>query len=143
MTDILHDLVIKAPRARVFQAIATPEGLDRWWTLRSSGRAELGATWELYFGEPHDWRAVVTRCRPGEAFELGLTRADAEWSGTSVRFTLAEHDDLTALRFAHVGWPSSSAHCRTSSYCWAMYLRLLRRWLELGETVPYALRLDA
>jgi uncharacterized protein YndB with AHSA1/START domain len=143
VTDILHDFVIKAPRAQVFQAIATPEGLDRWWTLRSSGRAELGATWELYFGEPHDWRAVVTRCRPGEAFELGLTRADAEWSGTSVRFTLAEHDDLTALRFAHVGWPSSSAHCRTSSYCWAMYLRLLRRWLELGETVPYALRLDA
>jgi hypothetical protein len=29
-----------------------------------------------------------------------------------------------------------------SSYCWAMYLRLLRRNVEAGEVVPYAQRLD-
>jgi hypothetical protein len=31
---------------------------------------------------------------------------------------------------------------RRSSYCWAMYLRILRRYLEHGETVPYERRLD-
>lgn len=33
-------------------------------------------------------------------------------------------------------------HFRTSSCCWAQYLRILRRFLEHGERVPYAERLD-
>jgi hypothetical protein len=37
MPDILHDLPIKAARERVFQAVSTCEGLDCWWTKRSSG----------------------------------------------------------------------------------------------------------
>jgi hypothetical protein len=35
-----------------------------------------------------------------------------------------------------------SAHYRTSSFCWAMYLRLLKRYVEHGEVVPYEKRLD-
>ena len=31
----------------------------------------------------------------------------------------------------------------TSTFCWAMYLRLLKRFVEAGEVVPYAERLDA
>jgi len=30
-----------------------------------------------------------------------------------------------------------------SCYCWAMYLRIMRRYLEHGESVPYERRLDA
>ena len=41
------------------------------------------------------------------------------------------------------GWPSANEHCRISSYCWAMYLRILRRFLEHGEVVPYEARLEA
>ncbi len=33
-------------------------------------------------------------------------------------------------------------HYRISCYCWAMYLRILKRYLEHGETVQYARRLD-
>jgi hypothetical protein len=29
-----------------------------------------------------------------------------------------------------------------STYCWAMYLRILKRWLEFGEQVPYEKRLS-
>jgi uncharacterized protein YndB with AHSA1/START domain len=36
----------------------------------------------------------------------------------------------------------ADAHYRVSCYCWAMYLRILKRYLEHGETVPYAKRLD-
>jgi len=32
MADIIHEFTVKAPRERVFQAFATPEGLDSWWT---------------------------------------------------------------------------------------------------------------
>jgi uncharacterized protein YndB with AHSA1/START domain len=40
------------------------------------------------------------------------------------------------------GEPRLGAEC-VSCYCWAMYLRVLRRYLEHGERVPYEGRLDA
>ena len=142
MADIYHDFPIAAPAARVFEAIATPEGLDAWWTERASGRPELNAEYELYFGEGYDWRARVSRCRAPFEFELTLTRADAEWAGSRVGFTLSEANGRTQVRFHHLGWPDASEHYRISSFCWAMYLRILRRNIEYGETVAYTDRLS-
>lgn len=49
----------------------------------------------------------------------------------------------TAVHFSHRGWPAENPHDCTSTHCWALYLRILRRHLEHSEFVPYALRLDA
>ena len=102
MADIFHDFPIRAPGARVFEAVATPEGLDRWWTKSSTGTPKEGAEFSLCFGSGYE-----------------------------------------QVRFYHTGWPTQNEHWRISCYCWAMYLRLLRRYLEKGETVPYEQRLDA
>jgi uncharacterized protein YndB with AHSA1/START domain len=59
MPDIYHDFPIAADAARVFQAISTPAELDKWWTKRSAGRAQMGAEYELWFGSKYDWRARV------------------------------------------------------------------------------------
>jgi uncharacterized protein YndB with AHSA1/START domain len=143
MPDILHDLPIRALPGRVFEAVSTPAGLDRWWTKRSSGEAIEGREFRLYFGPAHDWRARVTRCIAGSELELELVRADPEWTGTRVGFALEPQDARTWLRFRHTGWPEANEHFRISSNCWAMYLRILRRYLEHGEEVPYEDRLDA
>ena len=142
MPDIFHDFPIKADTERVFEAISSPAGLDQWWTKRSSGRAQTGAEYELWFGPEFDWRGRVSQCDRGRSFEIELTRAHEDWRGTRVQFALAPTSDGTQLRFAHVGWPKANEHYRISCYCWAMYLRVLRRWLEFGETVPYERRLD-
>jgi hypothetical protein len=63
------------------------------------------------------------------------------------------HQELDVLRrdpkymalptgYDHRGWPDANDHYRTSCHCWAMYLRILRRHLEHGESVPYEKRLD-
>jgi len=142
MTDVLHDFPIRAPRRRVFDAVSTPEGLDTWWTKSSAGSPEQGAEYELGFGPGYDWRAVVTRCVPDAEFELRLVRADDDWTGTLVGFELEERGDVTWVRFRHSGWPRANEHFRISSNCWAMYLRVLRRNLEHGESVAYEDRLD-
>jgi len=74
---------------------------------------------------------------------LEMTRADDDWTGTHVGFRLQLRDGATWLQFSHAGWKSPNEHYRVSSNCWAMYLRILRRYLEHGETVPYDVRLDA
>ena len=142
MTDILQDFPVGVAPARVYDAISTPALLDEWWTIRSSGRPVVGGTYELDFGPGYLWKAEVTRAEPGVAFELRLTDADADWQGSTVGFDLAPHGDGTMVQFHHRGWPSANEHFRISTHCWAMYLRILRRHLEHGESVPYDERLS-
>jgi uncharacterized protein YndB with AHSA1/START domain len=139
--DILHDFPIKAPLDRVFRAVSTPQGLDTWWTKRSAGRPQLGAEYELGFGPEYEWRARVTRCVPDAEFELEMVRADRH--GTRVTPRLEPRDGATWVRFSHTGLPAQNEHYRISFNCWAMYLRILRRSLERGESVTYEDRLDA
>ena len=142
MHDILHDFTIKASPSDVFDAISTPDGLDRWWTRQSGGAPTVGAPYKLDFGPGFDWQALVTECAPSRAFELEMTQADHDWVGTRVGFHLEPGDGMTRVRFYHTGWPSANEHYRVSCYCWAMYLRVLKRALEYGESVPYESRLE-
>lgn len=142
MADIFHDLPIQAPRDRVFRAVSTPQGLDTWWTKRSTGSPSEGAEYELSFGPECHWRAKVIRCVPDVEFELQMVQADEDWLGTRVGLRLESRGIVTWVRFCHVGWPSANEHFRISANCWALYLRVLRRSLEHGESVPYEDRLD-
>ena len=143
MPDIFHFFPIKAPIAQVFKAISNPKGLDAWWTKRSAGEPKPGAEYQLYFGPDDDWRATVSRCVPQAEFELQLTQAHQDWQDTQVGFVLEEQDGVTQVRFHHSGWSAANDHYEISCYCWAMYLRLLKRYLENGDVVPYEERLDA
>jgi uncharacterized protein YndB with AHSA1/START domain len=142
MPDVLLDLPIRAPIDRVFQAVSTPRGLDCWWTKQSAGSPAEETEFELGFGPEYNWRARVTRCVPNSEFELRMILADDDWTGTFVGFQLEDRNGTTWVKFHHTGWPSANEHFRISSNCWAMYLRILRRYLEHGEQVPYEDRLD-
>ena len=143
MSEILHDFPINASAARVFDAVSAPRGLDTWWTLRSEGEPVNGATYALDFGPDYQWTGRITACERARCFELELVDAMPDWVGTRVRFELTPlTDDSTQLRFSHSGWPEPTEHFRISSFCWAMYLRVMRRGLEYGEVVPYDRRLE-
>ncbi|HXJ31423.1 MAG TPA: hypothetical protein VNG35_12330, partial [Gemmatimonadales bacterium] len=86
--------------------------------------------------------ALVSACAAPRHFELEITRAGADWVGTRVGFDITGQGTTSQVRFSHTGWPQSNEHYRVSCYCWPMYLRILRRYLEHGETVPYEQRLD-
>ena len=82
----------------------------------------------------HDFTIVAKR---GAVFEAITTPAGSMNGGRKHRPA-----SVTQVRFRHVGWPSTNDHYRISCYCWAAYLRILRRYLEHGERVPYEKRLD-
>ena len=142
MAEIFHDFPINRSAASVFQAVTTPAGLDSWWTKRSGGKPIAGTEYQLWFGPEYDWRAEVRNCITNREFELQLTQADDDWRGTRVRFHLDEKDGITHVHFHHLGWREANQHFRASSFCWAMYLRLLKRHVEHGERVPYEQRLE-
>ena len=84
----------------------------------------------------------MTQCVPASAFELQVFASHEDWNETRVGFALENKGKTTNLKFHHLGWPTANEHWRISCYCWAMYLRIMRRVLEHGESVPYERRLD-
>ena len=141
MADIFHNFTVNALPEKVFEAISTSNGLDNWWTKSSESEPGPGGKYSLYFGAGYNWTAVVTKYVESKTFELQLQQADADWTGTKVGFHLIPKKDMTEVQFYHTGWPQVNEHYKISSYCWAMYLRLLKRYIELGEQVEYEKRL--
>ncbi len=143
MHSIYHSFTIKATPGNVFDGFTTPEGLDAWWTKTSSGKASTGTVYTLDFGPGYVWKAIVTQCEAGKAFELQMTEADAEWTGSKIGVSLTDKGNaVTAVDFYHSGWPEINHGYKYSAYCWAMYLRILKRYIEFGEQVPYEKRLS-
>lgn len=142
MADICHDFPIKGSAAQVFAAISSPEGLNSWWSKTCTGTPCEGAEYDFGFGPGYDWRAVVTQCLPDSVFEFEMTQADEDWTGSRLNFKLGGNESITNVVFRHSGWPQENEHFRISCYCWAMYLRHLKRYVESGETVAYEERLD-
>lgn len=151
MPDVLHQFVINATPEVVWKYFATGEGLAKWWTESSNGVAEVGEVWQLYFMPGYDWRARVTRCEPNAAIEFTVLEAMEDWIGTRVGVEISsataaataaatEGEARTVVDFYHRGWADNTDHFRISSFCWATYLRLLKRHIEHGEFTPYGQR---
>lgn len=143
MADIRHLLSVRAASARVWEAMATPAGLDSWWTLECAGEPRVGERYALNFGPGYVWTGEVVRAEPERALEWIIRDAQADWEGTRVGFELEQAGELTTVRFHHTGWSEENDHYIGSSTCWAMYLRLMKRFVEHGERVPYGERLEA
>ena len=142
MPDIFHNFQIKSSPKQVFEAISSPEGASVWWALSASGRPELGSVYKLDFGPGYHWKGRVAACTAPSHFEWELIEADDEWLGLKIGFHLEGDESRTKVRFYNTGWAEENEHFRNSNYCWAMYLRLLKRFVEYRERIPYEERLN-
>jgi uncharacterized protein YndB with AHSA1/START domain len=142
MADIYHNFTINATPGKIFEAISRSKGLDNWWTKSSDVNPEPGGVYNLSFGPLYQWKAVVSKYTTDKVFELEITEADSDWLGTRVGFSLNDKGGITELCFYHTGWPQLNDHYKISSFCWAMYLRILKRFVEFGERVSYDDRLN-
>lgn len=142
MPDIFHSFPIKAPLQKVFDGISLPKEIDNWWSKGCKGKPTLNETYQFHFGIPYDWEAVVSKYVPNTELEFTMTDSDFDWDGTRVGFVLDHREGVTNVQFYHTGWKEANEHYKISSFCWAMYLRLLKCYLEFGEMVPYEDRLS-
>jgi uncharacterized protein YndB with AHSA1/START domain len=136
MPDILHRFEVRAHVSRVFAMFADPRLLSEWWTAEADGVPETGETYRFAF-DGVEWRGQVAACDPERWIEWEIVEADADWIGTRIGARVAARGDRTVVDFYNTGWRHANEHFRTSSCCWANYLRVLRRHVEHGERVPY------
>ena len=137
MATIYQSFQINAPIDRVFKAISTPKGIAIWWSVKSGGKPYLGEEYSFYFSDEYDWKGSLVQFVENQAIEWEMTSADVDWTGTALRFKLSEGDNVVNVAFEHSGWKEVNDHFKISTYCWAQYMRTLKRYCELGEIVPY------
>lgn len=142
MPDLFHDLPVFAAVGDVFKCVYTPDGISKWWSISAKGEPRVGNIYEFDFGPDYQWEAVVEDCELNSVFVLRMTVSDSDWEQSLVSFRLETINDRVILRFAHKGWPDENDHFRSSSYCWAMYLRCLKRYAEKGIETEYEKRFD-
>jgi uncharacterized protein YndB with AHSA1/START domain len=142
MADLFHYFPINCSLGKVFDCVSTPRGLDIWWSKSSTGKLAIGETYQFFFGADYNWKAIVSKLVPNKEVELTMTKADSDWMNSKVGFTLTDRNNMTEVHFYHIGWKEDNEHYRISNFCWAMYLRILKRYLEFGEEVPYEDRLN-
>ena len=142
MPDIYHDIPFSVSGGKVFEAVSTSEGLSKWWSDGGVGEPVAGTAYDLDFGPEYQWKAEVEDVVPGEKFSLTMSESDDDWNGTTISFEIEDRGEESYLRFSHTGWPKDNDHYRSSSYCWAMYLRCLKRYVENGVVLPYERRFN-
>jgi uncharacterized protein YndB with AHSA1/START domain len=138
MPDIRHRVVMSAPLAQVYSAIATKDGLSDWWTRDGvRGESTEGSKIEFYFGQPEPAAVMeVTRLDPDGQVSWTCVGGADEWVGTELTFALTPKDGETVVLFTHANWRDPSdfmAHC---SARWAYFLLSLKSLVETGKGTP-------
>jgi uncharacterized protein YndB with AHSA1/START domain len=137
---IYHNVEIITSPDFLYHAITSAEGLEKWWTLHSSGIPAKGEEYNFYFSPEYDWKAKVTKCEANKLIEWTITEADEDWKDTILSFVIVEKNNKCLLRFEHQKWREADDHFRQTSYCWAMYLKCLKDFLESSVVLPYLKR---
>lgn len=136
---------LAAPPSRVYEAVATADGVRSWWT-DGEVAAEVGGICRLTFGQ--GWtelrveklvpdREVEWRCVDQHIEHFDPTD---EWVGTTIRFRLTPLDGgrRTRLDFAHEGLAGLGCE-EMCAKGWDHYIRAsLRGLVEDGEGAPGA-----
>ena len=136
MPDILHRFTIDAPRERVHDLIATPDGIESWWTGHPT--SQDGDTLGVFFGGG-DPAAVfeVAEATP-ERIVWRVIDGPDDWVGTTVTFALADRDDDgTTLLFTHADWREGNEFMAGCSSNWGAYLASLKAGAETGAFAAF------
>jgi uncharacterized protein YndB with AHSA1/START domain len=142
MVDIIHRVGIKAPAAKVYDALATVDGVAGWWTKETTGKSRVGGVITVRFrdhgAETEKGRMDldVVKLNPGKEVHWRVSAGPPEWIGTDVTFNLSQEGEYTVLLFGHRNWREPvefMAHCSTK---WATFLLSLRELVETGRGKP-------
>ena len=139
---IEREIVIEAPRERVWAVLTQPEHIAQWFgdtaemDLRAGGKAAFGWT------EHGRHEAVVERVDPPGFFSYrwarGTDTAPTAGEATLVEFTLSAHENGTLLRVVETGFDSLNL---TDDERGEASEQNTQGWIsELGELKEYAER---
>ena len=136
MVDILHRVGIEGSSPeKVYDALATLDGLAGWWTDDVSGSSDVGGVIEFRF-PPGGFDMKVLEQRPAERVLWEVVDGPEEWVGTTVHWDVRQDGDYTIVMFKHQGWREPVEFMHHCSTKWAIFLMSLKSLVETGKGQP-------
>lgn len=141
MPDIQHYIEIAGPPERVFDAVATAEGVRNWWTPHVDGDDQVGGALRFTFDSGGHADAIVREREPHRRIRWELTSgpdspANTEWEGTSLVFEITPAAGGAVLRFGHIGWNDASDTFAGCNFIWGFFMRSIKSLVETGRGTP-------
>jgi uncharacterized protein YndB with AHSA1/START domain len=141
MKTIQHELLINAPVARVYDAIATADGISTWWDPQTPKQTDRGLVLEHNPGPEHgivqlrvvdrvpnkkiEWECISTHPASSPA---------SAWTGTHFIFELSGHGRATDVEFRQTGYDERSAFFNGNTEAWGQVLQNLKRVVESSRS---------
>lgn len=141
MINIVHRVGIKAPLQKVYDALATTDGISGWWSQHTTGVSQVGKVIEIGFfslegTELGSMSMEVKALEFGKKVQWTFITGPAEWIGTDAVFELYQEGDFTIVLFGHKNWREEvefTAHC---SMKWGTFMLSLKDFVETGKGRP-------
>jgi uncharacterized protein YndB with AHSA1/START domain len=139
--DILHRGGIKASSKKVYNALATIDGIAGWWTTNTQGDStRVGGLIKFRFSrdgrEIGGFDAKVVELRPAERVQWQVLEGPQEWVGTKISFDLKQEDGYAIVLFKHSGWKEPVEFMHHCSTKWATFMLSLKELVETGKGAP-------
>lgn len=138
MPEIMHLIKIRAAQDKVYQALATAEGIRNWWTRDAALDPKVGGAGDFgFYGRRMIIRAKVAELAPpGRVAWDEVTSTGGRFDGTTISFDLKSQEGITSLLFAHRGFKTSGDDIASATTRWGFYLFSLKHYLETGKGTP-------
>jgi len=135
MADIRHNVVIKVTPEKVYKAVTTQEGIEKWWCKNTTAKPEVRFVNIFIFGKFRN-EMQVTKLDPNKRVEWKCINSIEEWIDTEISFDMEELNGNTILRFTHRGWKAVTDTFAGCNYDWAIFLKSLKSFCETGTGTP-------
>lgn len=137
MTEINHEIKIKAAPEKVFSALTTADGLKGWYSAQVEGDGTPGHTWRFRFTERPTFLWEVTESTAPTRVVWRCVEGPGDATGTDVTIQLSQSEPgRTLVDFAHKGWPGTHGNYRKCNTHWGVLLHHLKQYVETGVASP-------
>jgi uncharacterized protein YndB with AHSA1/START domain len=137
METIRHRVGIEAPLPTVYDAVATREGLARWWTRHVDGESQVGGKLAFWFGGDAPGAIMeVVALEPSRRVVWRCIEGPDDWRDNVVAFDFRDVDGESIILFTHE-WREPVEFMYHCSMRWAYFLMSLKAGLETGSATPW------
>jgi uncharacterized protein YndB with AHSA1/START domain len=123
------EVTVPAPRAEVWKAFATSEGLSSWLAPNSNVELRPGGEWMVHFPGGSTGGGNIVSFVPGKQIVIAALAPDkfptVRAERTTARFELEDHGTGTLVRLTQTGWKDGDEWDRAYEYLTAGNAQLL------------------
>ena len=139
MATILLRMPVEAEPKVIFDALATSEGVNGWWSNHTEGPSGVGSTMKVAFPEaPMTFDFEVKEETSGERVAWRCLAGPPEWTDTTISLEIqTDPEGSTSVLFSQEGWATTEESFPFIAYSWAQILPRLKELAESGRTNPF------